>query len=37
MKNKWTSFFDERPKTVFSDDVKNVVKGSKNQVRGVQN
>ena len=37
IKNKWQSFFDSKRKAVFSDKIKNSVKGSENQIRGVRN
>ena len=33
----WHSFFTERKKPEFSDDIVNVIKGSGNQLRGIRN
>lgn len=33
-RSDWQSFFNEREKPIFTDEVVNVVKGSGNQIRG---
>lgn len=36
-RSSWSSFFDNRSKPVFSEQLTNVVQGSDNQLRGTQN
>lgn len=37
VRNNWGTFFTEKPKATFSEELTNVVKGSSNELRGTQN